>query len=283
MIRIKFENALGCISMGGGHHETMNITSLSGFGIPPREMTNINFAGQPGTKTIDIKDNQRIITIGGDFQGHPAKIKEMFKVLYKEGTLTCRCGPKNLQIDCFAINNDEFVEQGKSGFYKFVLQFQADNPYFTDTEEKVYPIYKREDMITGRFVLPAVFTKRTTSNSVVVDGDMPIYPIINITATSPSGNYGTFTIKNNTTGSFIVLNHQLKQNEKILVDVPNRKIISNTDGNITNQISDKTVLSDFVLEQGENNISVEKTNADDVFYAEITYKNLYISAVQYGY
>ena len=283
MIRIKFENALGSISMGGGHHETMNITSLSGFGIPPREMTNINFAGQPGTKTIDIKDNQRIITIGGDFQGHPAKIKEMLKVLYKKGTLTCRCGPKNLQIDCFAINNDEFVEQGKSGFYKFVLQFQADNPYFTDTEEKVYPIYKREDMITGRFVLPAVFTQRTTSNSVVIDGDMPIYPIINITAISPSGNYGTFTIKNNTTGSFIVLNHQLKQNEKILVDVPNRKIISNIDGNITNQISDKTVLSDFVLEQGENNISVEKTNADDVFYAEITYKNLYISAVQYGY
>lgn len=283
MIRIKFENALGSISMGGGHHGAMNITSLSGFGIPPREIKNINFAGQPGTKTTNIKDNQRIITIGGDFQGHPTKIKEMFKVLYKEGTLTCRCGPKNLQIDCFAINNDEFVEQGKSGFYKFVLQFQADNPYFTDTEEKVYPIYERKDMITGRFVLPAVFTQRTTSNTVIVDGDMPIYPIINITATSSSGNYGAFTIKNNTTGSFVVLNHQLKQNEKILVDVPNRKIISNTDGNITNQISDKTVLSDFMLMQGKNNISVEKTNEDDVFYSEITYKNLYISAVQYGY
>ena len=283
MIRIKFKNDLGEFSMGGGHHEAMNITSLSGFGIPPREMTNINFAGQSGTTTTNIKDNQRIITIGGDFYGSPQKIEKIYKILHKKGTLSCRCGSQDFQIECFAINNDDFMEYGKSGFYKFVLQFQADNPYFTDKEQKKYAIYKRVDKIGTPFTLPAVFTERITSTSVIVGGDMSIYPIINIEAQSPSGNYGQFTIKNNTTGSFIVINHQLKQGEKITVDIPNRKIVSNIDGIITNQISDETVLSNFMLVQGENNISVDKTNANDVFYAEIIYKNLYVSAVQYGY
>ena len=86
-------------------------------------------------------------------------------------------------------------------------------------------------------------------------------------------------IKNETSGKSVSVKYNLKANDTVTVDLIKRKIESSISGDITNYISDDTVLGDFKLLLGENYITVESKNANDNMYAEIEYTNNYIGAV----
>ena len=132
--------------------------------------------------------------------------------------------------------------------------------------------------------LPCIFTERITEKDINITGEISLYPtlILRSLVKSDSGNESSIKIKNETTNSFIALKHQLKENEEITFDIARRKIISSIDNkSILNEISDDTVLGNFLLEPGTNHIVVSvDENSIGTVDVKLKYKNLYIAAVK---
>lgn len=173
-----------------------------------------------------------------------------------------------------------------------VLQFVCDNPYFNDFYDTEIPIFQRIDKLPNTtddtecwyIQLPAVATERITSSVIENKGEIELYPVIQI-ADSTNNNINNYTdvfgieIINQTTGAFIHLNYQLLSNDVVTIDLPLRKIISSINGDITNKISDDTILSDFVLKCGKNLISCTNLDANREIYVNVKFTNNYAMAV----
>ena len=126
--------------------------------------------------------------------------------------------------------------------------------------------------------LPAVATERLTRISVENKGVTKIYPKIAVRKTNAtvgtSSSYGLKLI-NHTTGKTLEIDYRLTGTSDITVDLRRRNI---TDGNtnITPYISDDTVLSDFYLTPGENDIEVVTLDNADLISVDLTFNNNYI-------
>lgn len=279
-VLLKYVSKGGTVKMGGPFCD-IQIIALSGFEMPSKAYDTIEFAGENGVTTTGSKDMARTLTISGDIYGGQKQIAAMLKVFYYEGDLYCEFDNVKRKIGCKAINMEDVERQGQSGINRFVVQFQADYPYFNDFNDTVKHISERKDLINGDFVLPCVWTEFCQSGVVRNTGDKIIFPIINITATnSTESTDATITVTNNTTGAFIKLNYVMKQGEVITVDLSTRRIKSDINGNITNRISNDTVLSNFYLDLGDNEIAFE-TDADNQFLtATVEYNRIYLMAVR---
>lgn len=286
MFRIIFENELGAISMGGGSHPSMNVTDISGFSNPKKELKTAVFASGPGSVTTSARDTARTLTVAGTFRGLPLEVRKIYAILSCEGVLSVYFHRLKLQIKCRCVDGDEFVRISKDGFYRFALQFLADNPYFSDCEETYIPIFSRINKVKSTFTLPCVFTERICRVTAHNSGDIVIYPTVFVhgtpavksSAALQSEEHGIL-ITNQTSGAKIHLKHTVQCGETITIDVKNRKIHSDTAGNITNKISDDTVLSSFFLEVGDNVISVDNYDTDTELSAQLSFKNEYRTAV----
>lgn len=275
--------------MGGGSHPKMNVTSINGFGNPAKEFQTAAFSGQPGIVTTSCRDTVRTLTVAGTFNGTPREIQKMYKILYADGTLTAYFHMERRQIKCRCVTTEEFERQG-GNLYSFVLQFQADNPYFTDLADTSVYVFQRRDLVHSPFTLPCVFTERTSCVCITNQGDKEVFPVLYIAngavqysgdltgVAMGSGNSG-IKIFNRTTGAFIHLKYTPKTDEQITVDLPHRKILLDANTNLTNFISDDTVLSNFYLAVGENNIEVINYATDTPISAILTFRNEYRTAV----
>lgn len=279
MIRLTYENEHGVVAFGDGSF--FGITSLVGFGLPAKEFNNVVYSGQQGAKTTSSRDLQRTMTIGGDFTGKVREITKIYKILYHKGTLKINYNGIKRQIDCHLINNDDFIRQGGSDIWVYALQFTADSPYFTDFETTEKGILKRIDKISGTYTLPAIFTERITKSNVVNKGEITVYPIIEVKTFASENTESTLVVKNNTTGAFITLTIAANKDDIITVDLPVRKIYTADGSVITNNISDDTVLSNFVLIPGENEIEVHNSIGDssETIVVTLKFKNEYVSAL----
>lgn len=280
MIRLTYENEHGVVAFGDG--SAFGITSLSGFGLPAKEFTNVVYSGQQGAKTTSSRDLQRTMTIGGDFTGNVREITKFYKILYHKGTLKINYKGIKRQIECHLINNDDFIRQGGSNIWVYALQFTADSPYFTDFETTEKGLLERIDKITGSTnVLPAVFTEALTITSVENKGETAVYPIIEVKTYASKTSEGILIVQNETTGAFINLTIDTSKDDIITIDLPVRKIYTAECEVITNNISDDTVLSKFVLIPGENVIKVANSLGDNsgTIVVTLKFKNEYVSAL----
>lgn len=284
-MRLTYKNEAGSITMGGGDHPFVNITEIVGLGLPMKEFSNVVYAGQHGQTTTNVRDLPRTITLSGTFIGDKREIPKMYDILYLPGILIYQNREIKRQIACRLTSNDEFKQQGKSGIYTFVLQFTADDPYFTDTEDLKFDIYKRTNMITGTIYNSAeekvIFTERITQVSAINSGNKEIYPVI-IVHSADLGDVDNscldiYVERDDTVGGVIELSCNLLSNDSITFDIPRRKILSQIQGDITNYISDKTVLSEFRLLPGKNIVRFDAHDGIGKVTAELIYRNKYVA------
>lgn len=280
-MQLTYKSKGGTVTMGGGSHPLINLTQMSGFGLPPKEYETVPLATENGITTTGSKDLPRTITLTGDLLGGQKEIMQALKTFYYEGDLFCEFGIIRRKIGCKCINLEDIERNYNCGINTFTVQFQCDYPYFNDWYDTRQSLAGYRNLVTDTFELPCVFTQMLQEGTIINNGDKVIYPTVIISASSePSQESAVLSIINHTTGATVNINHVMRLGETVTIDLATRQVTSSIDGRITTHISDDTVLSDFFLDVGENHLSFNTSDTNQPLTAELVFNRIYIMAVR---
>ena len=276
-----YKNDTGKIDFRFGGDFPVRITDIDGLYPTEKSFNTVRYADIDGEDTISSSTGGRNVTVGGDMKlSNKQFLRDMLRVLDKPGELYLDFDGKKRKLICRSCH---FTPgERNSRYMRFVIVFHSDMPYFYGFDEEREYIRKREDIVGKSFVLPCVFTTRSTENSVVVNGDADSEPVIEITCTRTAKTQegsGGITVINEASGEKVTLLLYLLQNEVIEIDIENRKITSNLRGNMLKYISDDTFLHRFKLLQGKNHLKVISNNADEQINVVCRYSCRYIEGV----
>lgn len=286
-MRIVIKNEYGEFEIG----ETAGakLLEITGIGIPGKEAEKITFATQPGTVTKSVRDTERTISLSIDFLGNPRQVEKLYKIIYHPVEIWFYLGYCNRKIKGRLIEATDITNIIYRRWQAVVLQFICDDPYFHDlydTKEGISTITDQlpnlEEGGTWLVELPAVATVSSARKVIRNESSIRLYSrfyIKNMSQISALTNEHGIVITNHTTDKKIALYYEITGDDIVTVDVERRRITNSKGENITNNISDDTVLSDFYLEIGDNDISAATLNGDDVLVVDIEYNNNYIAVV----
>lgn len=289
MFKIVLKNKNGSFEIGGGSHPTARLESINGIGLLNKEVQSVKYVGQAGRTQTSIRDNERTITMSFNFYGDTKIVEQLYKILYNEVDIIITSGIKRQKITGQCLNATEIEKIIYHKWQKIAVQFVCNDPYFHDVDLITIPIAKRVDKFPnyqnndGKWLiqLPAVATERIAKSIVENRGEVLIYPVIVLYNQSDVQSQAdlTFEVINNTTGAKITFDYSMSTDEIITVDLPHRKITSSVNGDITNRISDDTVLSDFYLAVGDNEISATVNDTNTALSMTMQYSNSYGAVV----
>ena len=276
-----YKNDAGKIDFRFGGDYPVRVTDIDGLYPQERIFNTISYADIDGVDSVSSSVAGRTVIVGGDIKlSNKQFLRDILKVLDKPGDLYMDFGEKKRKLVC---RNAHFVPGERNNRYmRFVITFSSDMPYFYGLEEETEYIRKRQDVIGTGFILPCVFTEKSTENDIVVNGDIECEPVFEITCireASAQNEEPEICVWNKTTGESIKLCLYLLKGEVIEVDVENRKITSNLRGNMLGCISEDTFLHRFLLVRGINHIEVISNNADEQMNVVCRYKCRYIEGV----
>ncbi len=282
MINLKYSNRIGNVYFSGSDRSCVHIITITGLGLPKKNYKTIEFASENGVTQTSEKDMARTITITAEVTGGMRDCRHISKVLHERGNLYITSGNLRRRIECKCVQPPEFKRLSVGvDIYTFTLQLQADYPYYTDYYDIHHPIFKLQNAVTNEFTLPCVFTKRLSRSEVFNSGDKRVYSNIfikNLGTASMFQSETSIRIINHTTGAEIVINHNMLTNESININFADRKIESSIEGNITHKLDDNSILSDFYLDVGKNDIEFINGNEDNQNLSAImTYSPEYFS------
>ena len=281
-MEIVIQNKNGRLEIGGGNHPTAKLIAIEGLGLPTVEAETIKYTGQAGYKILNRVDMHRTITMALEFDGIPFDVMKIYRLLQEECEILFFLGDQRRKIKGICLNPTEAENIIFKRMYKLVLQFVCERPYFEEFSDRVINLSTRTDLLPTSFegglgyvTLPTVATKRTAAVSILNSGDMDTYPTVKITAEEASNG---ITVSNLTTRKNIVINKTIADGEVVVIDVANRTITSNLDGSLLNYLSSDTLMSEFVLQRGNNDILA--TNGElNALTGQIAYKNQYKAVV----
>lgn len=276
--KIEYKNEIGKIVFSGGEGGNVKVMSVSGLGLPAKDYTTIEYASENGITQIGEKDLQRTITISGELVNGTRQDKNYIdNVLHESGELYCFFDDERRKIKCKVVKPPEFSHEGAC-FWSFTIQFQADYPYFTDFSETEVTIYSQKNLVTDTFTLPCVFTERLNHAIILNEGGKYVYPTIKVYAIGEAEKpSNTITISNNTINSAIKINYVMSDSETMTINLKSRTITSDKNGIITDNISDDTILSNFFLVAGKNDVSFSTLDTTQRINAVIVYTPEYYS------
>lgn len=268
--------------MGGGESSVIDVTKISGFGLPAPRYDEIEFAKENGVTTTGASDYPRSMFISGDLYGGRSDKLKMLEAFYYPGELYCDFGPDmKRKIACKLINFDDIEDLCNSGINTFAIQLQADYPYFNDFDDTVINLSGYRNHVTESFELPCVFTEQIQEGKVYNYGNKNCYGVITITSKyDATVAEGLVTVSNHTTGNSIHISHSLQKDEVIEIDLNTRRIMSSVSGRITNAITDDTEMSNFYLVPGLNELSFGTNDTLRPVSATMRYNNIYLAAVR---
>lgn len=285
---ITLKNEYGSFEIGGGGHECARLIEISGLGIPAKDITSVVFPSHPGHTVKKMRDIERTITMSFDFYGEPYITERLYKILYRPLTLYFNRGDGvRRRIDAYISENTEIENIIFHKWQKIVLQFICPNPYFNDADDIVKNIGGYNDKLpnayeNGEWVvsLPAVATERVTRRAVYNEGDCKIYPVFVITnlGGNTQSKSHTVTVKNLTANKEITVKTAISNGDTVTIDLARRKVIKNGEY-ITDSITDSSILSQFYLEIGKNDIEIVTSDINDIISMDIRYVNNYMAVI----
>lgn len=267
-MRMVIKSKYGEFEIGGGNHSSCRLLEIAGLGLPAVDAKTVTFAGAAGYTISSKTDNARTITMSFDFSGTPKKALEIMKILQAECEIFMYFSDCERKIKGICLNPSEVENIIYKQMYKLVLQFECPNPYFEDIDDPSIRLSTRVDMFPtsyedgrGYITLPAVATVRSSESVIVNSGDVPVHPKFTIIA---NGDMESIILENRTTGAFIKVNYTIVNGEIITIDVKNREITSSIQGNILNKQSDDTIMADFFLAEGENDLLLANNTSNSI-------------------
>ncbi len=277
-MKLVYENALGRAELFGGGDNNIRISGIDGLCVPPYERRGYTSFDFDGAVESGRHITRRTVTVGGDIKASVREAAEFLKVFSEPGKLKILTEEVEREINVAAC--DAEYENKNNGYIKFALSLVCDDPYFYDAEETRLGLYVREKLIDGEAVFPATFSRRTTSASIAVKTDREIEPTIIILGSSRNGDgEGRIVIENILTGAIFTLNYVPEEDEIITLDIKERTIISNLNGNLISYISDDSFMSDLVI--GKNGAQFVTTGYGATGYitAYVIYRNKFLEAM----
>lgn len=190
----------------------------------------------------------------------------------QKGVLRCRRGAKAYFANALPYGV-EFGEP-KQNLQTFSVQFALYEFYWREYCEGLYSIYKREDLISGSFTLPCVFTSRTSEATVSNKGDIPIgcRVIVRCAAVGEEQDGESITVENLTTKAVTRITHAMKAGETVIIDGSEYTVTSITDGVETNILQYMTAASTFPsLAIGDNDVKVTCSNTSSEITVELEF------------
>lgn len=288
-MEIKLKNKTGSFELGGGSHPNAHLESVSGLGLLQKEAKTVTFAGQAGRTQTSIRDMERVITMSFNFYGGQDEAERLYRMLYNEVDIYITSGERRRKITGQCLNSSDIENLIYHKWQKIALQFTCNDPYFHDFETIIVPILRRENQLpniqnddgTWSVQLPAIATVRIAETEIINRGDVDVYPIIRLQnrASVSALADSSVIITNNSTGAKITLEYTMTIGENIVIDLPHRKITSDINGDITQYISDDTVLSDFCLQVGSNSILALNNGSGSNLAMTLEYSNNYAAVV----
>lgn len=277
-MKLIYENDRGKVVMHGGGDGTFNIIEIRGLSLPDSDVNSVYYPNVAGCKVESITPLERSITVSADARDKTgSQISRAINVFSKAGTITIVSGGKIRKISARCVS---FEPNKRRGIYvPFAVQFVADDPYFTDVYETKTAVRKREKVLVSPFVLPCAVSIRKVEADIINHGDSEVEPVFEITSTSGAVCPYGIVIRNESKNEEIKINTDVSAGEVITVDVKNRKITSNTRGNLISCLDNETSISRFSFDTG---ISTTKVIAQDIegeIYVTCTFNNRYIYAV----
>ncbi len=278
---IEYKNSLGSVIMQGNSASLLRVSAVEGLGIAQREYTTAVFAGYDGQETVGSRVLPRCITISAEICGKDisAQLHSALRVLSAPGYLYLGDKGAKWRIFCNQTKIPDPVRVLKGRISTLAVQFVCDNPYFQDATETNVALYKRTKELSSPFTLPGVLGTSTTGTELFNKGDISAEPIISIICPMALDSAESVVISNLTTGKKLRFSCTPGEGEKIVIDIPNRKIYGSISGNMLGFLSDDSFIGDFVLAPGVNVISAVVGDVASGFTVECTYNNLYYEAV----
>lgn len=277
-MKMTYKNDFGTVDMFGEGGEGFCICDIDGLELLGKERSLVRFYNTDGYQESSSFFGQRVITVSGDIKTNDYEnIENAIRILSKPGTLridTKRCSRE------ITVNDVTFKTERRNGMYKtFCVQMTCDNPHFTDCNDITKGVYYRNNLITDETVLPAMFTERSFGGIIENTGDVECEPKIIVECLENSSEDGSLIIENKTAGTKIVINYKVKKDEVITVDIPNRVITSNVEGDITNCLDPESYLCDIYLLCGGNEFDVTATAGNRNCDVYLVYRNKYTGMV----
>lgn len=205
------------------------------------------------------------------------EIRNVIRVLSRKCTLIIE---EKEMTRCIKVNAATFTLGKRYTKYQtFVIQATCDYPHFLDKEASDGVLFKKEDLLSATSVLPAILSRRISNCTINNIGDLRIYPVITIMKNDDIVRENVIVVKNETTGKQITINKSMVNGEVIVVDIKNRVITSNIDGNILGTLDIYSSLSEFMCELGKNEISAFVGGEQTGLQILISFYNEYLEAI----
>lgn len=276
-MEIKFYNDLGSITFSGGYAENAwCMTACDGLTFSGKTFKTVRYTGDDGCETVDMLENQRVITLSGDVKvtkNFAADYALALAVLGREGTLSVTSGGVCRRIGAVC---SEFSETDRnSAFRVFCIQFVCDNPFFESDSQEEFYIYKSIPKLNSDFAFPGAFSQRISGGRAVCFGSAATEPVISVN-TGTAG--GKLTVTNKTSGESISLDYTAHAGESITLDVKNRTVRSSDGTDLTSCLSDESFFEGFRLLPGENELEVKTDTAYTGLTVACRYRPLYREA-----
>ena len=279
-MEIDYISKAGTVSFGGGGDFPFRLTDIDGLWLTGRSFTTTTYTGMPGQTITGITEAARTITLGGDLQldrDMPGlAISTALTILHAPGELIFYHPDRVFKIRCHCSAADRGERNGV--YQKYVFQFLCEDPYFSDIQSTVKPLYAITGLLNADFTYPGMFSTSIIGGSLYYTGTAQTEPIIRIHIHNMPEAYpeNGFWIENQTTGQQIGLDYLPKNGDVITIDIPERTIYLADGTNLIRYITDGTFLNGFTLVPGENVLKVRSFNVTADAYMECEYKNKYL-------
>lgn len=287
-MRIVLKNEHGSfVCCGVRDKGTGRLQAVEGLGTLEKEINSVTFATAAGFSIESTRDMERTITLTADFYADPREVQRLYRIIYNPVEIYIYADGIRRKISGIVARATEADKIIYHRWQAITLQIICPDPYFGDFENTVLPIATHEDKLpnvndagTWYISLPTVATVSHASRTIQNFGDVRLYPKICVSGISGLTEDNSYMeITNKANGAKVRLKRAFADDDTVTIDIPRRRILSATDGNITASMSDDTVLGGFCLELGENVIELACSNPSEVPYAEIEYNNKYAAVV----
>ncbi|MBQ3038208.1 MAG: phage tail family protein [Clostridia bacterium] len=275
-----YSNEMGTVKLFGKGSDGFSVCEIKGLDLLEKTRSIRNYIGEDGCEEENSHYPQRVISVSGDLlcQGDFAsRLSNAMRIFSRKGILIVDSGLKKRQI---TVNSSVMTLGERYGNYiTFVVQFTCDYPHFNDTQSIVTHIFKKENNLCSTSIFPIVLSYRVAKGTLNNTGDLKSYPSFIIRKTGEFSSSNTITVSNLTTGNSLKLEKELKIGEELTVDVKNRTITSNIDGNVIGTLNVYSSLADMWCDCGENIISVALDGEQRGIEVTMIYDNEYLEAV----
>lgn len=283
MFYASIENENSKIELGGEYDSPFEfkIESITGIGQVEADEQVVQYVDMPGVRTLKRTPKAREIIITGVIEntGNLEYLKTTSAHVFdntKLCTLKIDSNGKRRKI----IARPNIYELGAKNqcYQNFVLQLKCDSPFFTDFESTFQRVSFSMPKLKTPFQLPMVFSQSFSQADIYNWGDIETQPLITINCV---GSGAGFIIENITTGKSINVDYATSDGEILKIDISSDipRIISNVNGDVTRYKSRYTILSEFILAVGVNDIKVTKVTGTQKINVTCEHYNKYIEAV----